>query len=67
VSRFKLGGGEGELTALQAGSPRPAAARKAAPAPIKFKADTAQLGAAIAAVALGTSQKASGHGEWKEF
>ena len=67
VSRFKLGGGEGELTALQATSPRPAAARKAAPVPIKVKADAAQLGAAFAAVALGTSQKASGNGEWKEF
>ncbi len=65
VSRFKLGGEQGEFTPLQAQAPRPAPARMAAPAPIKVKADPAKLAHSFAA--LGVPHKTSGNGEWKEF
>jgi hypothetical protein len=67
VSRFKLGGEQGEPKTLQAATPRSAPARKPATSPIKGKAEAAQLDAAFATVALGAPQRASRNGEWKEF
>jgi hypothetical protein len=71
VSRFKLGGEQGEPKTLQAATPRsapaPAPARMPATSPIKGKAEAAQLDAAFATVALGAPQRASRNGEWKEF
>ena len=46
-------------------APRPAARRKAAPAPIRVKSDQPWLTSGFGA--LGPSLKASGNGEWKEF
>lgn len=64
-SRFKLGGEQGAMAPLQAAAPRPAARRKAAPAPIRVKSDQPRLTSGFGA--LGPSLKASGNGEWKEF
>jgi methyl-accepting chemotaxis protein len=65
VSRFKLGGGEGEFTPLQAAAPKPAVSRMAAPASIKVRSDRAKLAASFAT--LSAPHKTSGNGEWKEF
>ena len=56
---------EGEMAPLQAAAPRPAARRRAAPAPIRVKSDRPRLTSGFGA--LGSSLKASGNGEWKEF
>jgi methyl-accepting chemotaxis protein len=66
VSRFKLGGEQDEdATTLQAAMPRPAPARRAAPAPIKVRSERAKLISGFAS--LGAPHKLSGNGEWKEF
>ena len=67
VSRFKLGGGEGEARRAAGCSAAPGgrAAQGAAPAPIKVRTEQARLTSGFGA--LGASVKASGNGEWKEF
>ncbi len=72
VSRFKLGGEQGDGATLQAEAPRAAAPRRAAPAPrraapapIKVRSDQARLTSGFGA--LEAPHRHSGNGEWKEF
>jgi len=67
VSRFKLGASDAaEAAPVPVKAPRKAAAqRRAAPEPIRVKADPLRLTSGFGA--LGPSARASRNGEWKEF